>query len=360
MANRAIIPAKHGALRAPDGVSAAESIVQARNEADYDRARDEQDASVPENTRRAYELELHCYASWCDRRRLVAVPADPHMLVVYIRELAHQGRDPRDVPDAENHPPKGPMRYGSVMRALGAICRAHLRRDFPSPWGMQCLVEAREALARELGTRPNQKLPMTRDVLRAVVDKIPAKTLLGKRDRAMILFGERVAARRSEVAGACVEHFRVETNSRGEKGLVWLVPKSKTDQGGEGQEVPIMPDPDPRYCCIAAIRDWTRAAGITSGPLFRVVDARGVGESAITPETVSNRVKARIEAAGYDPAGFAGHSLRAGRITTLAQDGEPDHQIRRISRHESDRVLRGYIRRAHILDDVPGQARGKT
>lgn len=356
MANRAIVPVQHGALRAPDGVSVDESIVQARNEADYERARDEQDASVPENTQRAYQFELDCYGSWCDRRRVVSIPADPRMLVVYIRELAHRGRDSRDMPDAEKHPPGGPMRYGSVMRALGAICRGHLRRDFPSPWGLQCLVEARESLARELGERPTKKTAAIEEVLRAIVDKIPTKTLLGKRDRAMILFGERVAARRSEVAGACVEHFRRDTSSKGRPGIVWLVPRSKTDQGGKGEEVPIAPVADRRYCAIAALSDWTRAARITSGPIFRAIDAFGhVADVAIIPETVSNRVKRYAALAGFDPSDFGGHSLRSGRISTLARKGEPGYQIRRISRHKSDRMLEEYIQRAKVLDDIPGE-----
>ncbi|HLK44866.1 MAG TPA: hypothetical protein VKT18_02705, partial [Acidimicrobiales bacterium] len=43
------------------------------------RADEAAEAAVPSNTRRAYELELHCFASWCTRHGVKASPAEPRV-----------------------------------------------------------------------------------------------------------------------------------------------------------------------------------------------------------------------------------------------------------------------------------------
>ena len=50
------------------------------------------------------------------------------------------------------------------------------------------------------------------------------------------------------------------------------------------------------------------------------------------------------EAAGLDPAQFAGHSLRAGLATSAAMAGAEERDIMRQTRHRSVVVARRYIR----------------
>jgi hypothetical protein len=66
---------------------------------------------------------------------------------------------------------------------------------------------------------------------------------------------------------------------------------------------------------------------------------------------VARVVKASVEAASYDPATYAGHSLRSGFITTAARAGVPEAHIQNQSRHKSLPVLRGYIRRGSLFVD---------
>ncbi|WP_458098163.1 hypothetical protein [Roseomonas sp. WA12] len=62
-------------------------------------------------------------------------------------------------------------------------------------------------------------------------------------------------------------------------------------------------------------------------------------------------MKATLEAAGYDPLTYAGHSLRSGFITTTAREGVAERHIQNQSRHRSPPVLRGYIRRGSLFVD---------
>ena len=50
-------------------------------------------------------------------------------------------------------------------------------------------------------------------------------------------------------------------------------------------------------------------------------------------------------------AGFSGHSLRAGFVTTAARSRIPGYHIRQHSRHKSVQTVEGYIREADKLTD---------
>jgi len=88
-------------------------------------------------------------------------------------------------------------------------------------------------------------------------------------------------------------------------------------------------------------------------PLFRAIGKGGrITATRLTGGSIARIVKARCAAAGLDPQNFAGHSLRAGMVTSAAEHGVPEWRIRLTSRHKSD-VLRQYIRpvekRQHAL-----------
>lgn len=316
----------------------------------HEDARSRQDASVPENTRLAYEFELHCFAKWCDRHSLPVMPAPPKAIVVYLQQLADRGRDLRDVPRPEAGIKAGPLAYGSIMRALGAICRAHNRADHPSPWNLQCVRNCRLAIGRQLGVAPEKKTALTPDLLRQVIDQIP-DDIRGKRDRAMLLLGWHGARRRSEVAAAQLEDFRRER-----EGVIWTIPRSKTDQEGRGFEVPLVWAEDARYCALSALRQWVKASRLRSGPLFRRIDmADRLFDDAVTGHFVSQQVQAYARAAGLDPKLFAGHSLRSGWVTTAAKAGRTAHDIMRVTGHRSTNTVEGYIQHANVLEDAPGK-----
>lgn len=56
------------------------------------------------------------------------------------------------------------------------------------------------------------------------------------------------------------------------------------------------------------------------------------------------------------PAQFAGHSLRAGFITSAAESGAAVLRLADQSRHKSLDVLRAYVRRADMFRDHAGAA----
>lgn len=173
-------------------------------------------------------------------------------------------------------------------------------------------------------------------------------TMAGKRDRAMLLLGFAGAFRRSELAALNVEDLTFGAN-----GVDVLIRRSKTDQEGAGKTVAV---PHGTHLLpVQALQAWLAAADITQGPIFRAVSRSGtVGTDAITGHTVANVVKRYAELAGLDVAGFSGHSLRAGIVTSAADRGADLNRIMDVSRHVDPRTVRTYIRRADRYKDHAG------
>jgi hypothetical protein len=71
-------------------------------------------------------------------------------------------------------------------------------------------------------------------------------------------------------------------------------------------------------------------------------------------QAVAHIVQARVAAAGYDPALFAGHSLRAGFLTSAARGGASVFKMLEVSRHKSLDVLSGYVRDTRVFVDHAG------
>ncbi len=105
-------------------------------------------------------------------------------------------------------------------------------------------------------------------------------------------------------------------------------------------------------CPVRALQAWLTAAGIAEGPIFVSVTRGGRATGRrLSDRDVARAVQAAVAAAGYDPARFGGHSLRAGFATSAARAGVPEAQIMSQTGHRSLPVLRGYIRRGSLFAD---------
>jgi integrase len=135
--------------------------------------------------------------------------------------------------------------------------------------------------------------------------------LKARRDRAIVPLGFAIAARRSELAALDVADLRFDT-----RGLVVTIRRSKTDQDGLGAEIGVPYVANEGLCAARAIRAWMDAAAITSGPVFRTFSkTRQLQANRIDGADVARLVK-RITGLAGIAGDFAGHSLRAGFVTS--------------------------------------------
>jgi site-specific recombinase XerD len=300
---------------------------------DMDAARDFVRAEKADATRRAYAGDWRTFTAWCAERAATALPASPEAVAGFLAWSATSGAKP-----------------STIGRRLAAIRYAHRVAGHEAPTSAESVRAVLRGIRRSVGTAPAQKAPATAERVAAMLALIPATTLRGKRDRAMLALGFAGAFRRSELVA-----LRVEDLTEAPEGLRVRIARSKTDQEGGGQEIAI-----PAGCRIRpveAVKAWLAAAGIEAGPIFRRVSkADRVLDGALTAEAVGLVVKARAAAAGLDPAQFAGHSLRAGFLTSGAEAGASLFKMMEVSRHRSVDTLKGYVRRAEMFKDHAGAA----
>ena len=74
----------------------------------------------------------------------------------------------------------------------------------------------------------------------------------------------------------------------------------------------------------------------------------------LTDQSVSDIVKEHAERLRLNPKQFAGHSLRAGFLTSAASRGASIFKMMDVSRHRSVDTLRGYVRDAELFKDHAG------
>jgi integrase len=211
------------------------------------------------------------------------------------------------------------------------------RIDTPTINSKVRLVPA--GIRRSKGTAQVAKTPVLIEDLRRMVARLPA-TLLGARDRALLLVGFSGAFRRSELVALNVDDVAFTRD-----GLAVTIRRSKTDQAGEGRKIALPYGSNPETCPIRSLQDWMASSGITDGPLFRPINRHGrLASRRLSSGAVAEIVKRYAAAAGMDAALFAGHSLRSGLATSAAMAGASERSIMMQTGHRSLTTLRRYIR----------------
>lgn len=314
-----------------------------------DSATEAEDAAVPKNTRRAYELELYCFTSWRNRHALGGSKgAEASTVRLYLRELANKGRHPDDLPRGK---PKGPFGYSALMRTLSAICHSNIESGHESVWNHPVIIKTRATFASEKTTAPKKKkrgIGSVESLLFRVCDQMD-DSVRGVRDRALILVGWSAGRRRSEIVAARFEHF--EFTKKGN--AIWTIPRSKTDQEGEGHRVLLALSQDTRYCPVRALQEWLTVSKIKEGFVFRGVDmlTGEIMKAPLAAEGVAHRVKHYVKKLGLDPDDFGGHSLRRGFITTASKMGRSVQDIGKVTGHTDINTLIGYVEEANLEEE---------
>jgi len=285
-----------------------------------------------ESTRRAYAADLLAFKGWADQHGIDALPATPESVALFLAAQASEGKRP-----------------ATLQRRLAAIRHLHREAGYPSPTDAEVVTAAMAGCRRTLGAAQRQVAPATAERLQSMLGVCGAD-LVGKRDRALLALGFGGAFRRSELVA-----LRVEDLEFAQEGLKVRVQRSKTDQDGIGQTVPVLDGP--RLSVKAAVSDWMTAAGIESGPLFRrLIKGGTVTQDSLTDRSVANIIKDRAEQAGLDANQFSGHSLRAGFLTSAAANGADLWKMAEVSRHRKIETLRTYVRQAQAFQGHAGAA----
>lgn len=276
--------------------------------------------SLAPATERALRGDLTHFQDWGG-----SLPATPATVCAYIGDHA------------------GHHAVATIQRRVASISKAHEMAGLPNPCRAEVVKATLRGLRRKHGTAQRQAKPLMRDDLLLVLDSL-GETLRDQRDRALLLLGFAGGFRRSELV--MLERADIETVRQG---LIVTIKRSKTDQEAAGRRIGI-PHGRTRHCPVAAVEAWLSASAIDIGPLFRPITRHGhVANNPLTGDAVSVLLRERLAAAGIDPEGYSGHSLRAGFATSAAQAGVSALKIRAMTGHASDAMLARYIREGELF-----------
>lgn len=293
----------------------------------------------------AYESSWNLFVAWCRENGYPFLPASPKVVAAYLTELADNGSEASG---------GKPLAVGTLKKKLSAIVFAHRVVDHLPPTRQEGSAELERAMAgirrSRAGVSKARKRAAAADVLGGMLEAISGGDLRACRDRALLALGMAAALRRSELVAVCYEHLRIDR-----RGLLLTIPKSKTDQNGDGHQVAV-----PRAVetdAVGHLERWLQVSNIRSGPIFLKLTPQGrLGSKAMSAQGVALVVKAAVAASGLDPAGFAAHSLRSGFLTEAARRGESPFAMQRQSRHKSFDMVSEYVREDELFDGNAGRS----
>jgi integrase len=323
--------------------------------------------AVPENTALAYRSRWRSFEDWCRDAGRVALPATAQTVAAYLAHLAVDRGLKATTADAH----------------LTAIRAVHRGAGAPLPDGLAArkvvVAAQRREAARDGRYGPRKAVPVMAADLSAIVAACDLETAAGLRDRAVILLGFALLARRAELAALSLSDLEHVPGA----GLAVTIRASKTDQAARGVVRRVHYASAEAVCPVRAVLAWTEylaARGITAGPLFTRIDRWGnLGAGAggryagvarnreslagrdgrLRPQAIGDIVAAACGAAGLArpeaPRGrrYSGHSLRRGGATSMLKAGAQPLDVSRHGRWaDGSRAFAGYVEEATGFGDA--------
>lgn len=216
----------------------------------------------------------------------------------------------------------------SIEQAIGLIRGEHRRAGYPDqPYTDLALRSLKRHKQQRAAERRGQKQapPLDQLDLLAMIEAGELASVRGRRDQVLLLFGWMMMARRSELVA--VQHRDIGVTA---DGLDIWVPKSKTDQEGEGRTSSLPPqsiaETDPVRVYAAWRSTLERLARYTDdGPLlWGVGKGDRLTRTPLTDNGVNRIVRTAAVRAGLPDADqYTAHSLRAGGLVDALARGIP-------------------------------------
>jgi len=273
--------------------------------------------SKSENTRKAYSSDWADFTDWCEFHHLDSLPASVETVGMYIADLADR------------------CKLSTIQRRLSSIGEAHKMKKLPNPTKHHEIFLLIAGIKKEKGGRQESKKALLLPVLQDVIDRIDTSTLIGVRDKALILTGFALASRRSELVA-----INLEDISFNDLGVDIRINETKT---GQEELIKAIVFAHNDYCPVKALKSWISLANIGSGPIFCSVDRHGNIKGRLHDKSVATIVKKYIQQLGLDANTYAAHSLRSGLSTSAAMYGMNDTSIMKQTGHKTRAMVDRYV-----------------
>lgn len=252
--------------------------------------------SRAQNTLRAYKADVQHFAEWCIDRGIATLPIPSAEVANYLGYLA-----------------ASEFKRSTIQRRIYAIRFLHVENDFQTPTDSKKVKDVWSGIKRAIDANVSKRKAAVTEIIRQIIKILP-DNLIGLRDQALLLQGYAGAYRRSELVATDVEHLDFQ-----KAGVLVYLPRSKTDQAGEGKYKAISYGSNIATCPVRTLQDWLAISGIESGAVYRSIKkGNKLQEERLSDRAVYDIVVKRVREAGLDPKDFGAHSLRSGFATQAA------------------------------------------
>ena len=274
-----------------------------------------------DHTRKAYLNAARRFAEWCEAHDLDELAqVQPFHVAAFVKELQRQFSAPTV------------KQYLAALRMLfDWLVTGHVLDTNPA-----------HAVRGPRYVVTKGKTPvLAADEARALLDSIPAATLIGLRDRALIGVMVYSFARVNAVLAMKVKDYFAQ----GRRGWVRL-----HEKGGKEHEVPC------HHMLEKLLDDYIAAAGIAGdaeGPLFRTTGRKTGQAQAMWQQDVYRMIQRRAAAAGIKTK-IGNHTFRSTGITAYLKNKGTLEHAQTLANHASPRTTKLYDRRSDeiSLDEV--------
>ena len=290
-------------------------------------------ASLAAGTRKAYKKAWNRFRSFlCSAlHKQGHLPVSYKDILLYIAHL-HRLR----------------MAPASIACQLSAISHYHKIKGFADPCKHFLIIKAVTG-ARNLSRSIDVRLPITRAILRTLIDALPdtirdsyeiklLKSMFSMAFHGFLRIGEMIPRAR-KLACQALSINDIELHPKANSFLVTLRQfKHSAKQGA--QTITIRQDKcfSKQYCPVRTLRKYLAVRGHKPGPLFSLSDGKPYLRSHF-----DKQLRSCLVSCGLSTRSYKGHSFRIGAATDAAERGCSDAQIRHLGRWASD-AYRKYIR----------------
>lgn len=281
--------------------------------------------ATADNTRRAYQSAVRQFEAQGG-----LLPASEQAVADYITRKAKQ-LNPR-----------------TLSLHITALSHWHRYQDLPDPTQSPMIRKLLTGVQREHGQPKRQAKALLPEHIAQMVNFCQQQaTLKALRDSALIQLAYFGAFRRSELIALQVQDIEFDP-----QGMLILIPRSKTDQTGEGK-IKAIPFGDKPICPVTALQTWLAAAEIENGLVFRAITRWGeLKPKGLHADSISAILKSLAKACELPFADeLSSHSLRRGFATSAARIGADFEGIKRQGGWQHDQTVRGYVEAGQVFDN---------
>ena len=297
-----------------------------------------------ESTKRAHEGDLIYWQAWLSAigfpfTKQIGIKEILSFIVEHVEGL--QPHIDKKLVDQKYKYQLGPHKLATVKRRIASLSVFLDQSKWPNPCHEKEVKAVLSKLTKKYGGSKPAGKAITRYILDDMLDT-SKDLLIDIRDKALLLFAWGSGGRRrSEVVAALMKDL--VKNRDGD--YTYTIPRSKTDQEGKGNPVPL------KGRVAYALEQWLASANITDGHIFRAVKKGGNLGGPLDGYSIHKIVRNRLKKAGYDETQFGAHSLRSGFVTEAGRRNKPLGDVMQMTTHKNLNTVMKYYQAGNIINN---------